>query len=67
MRKQRTSGSEGDRGGKGRHLFGGGGGVVRCCAPLCVSLLTTARGDRRSARTRGDTGVGVARATSYVR
>ena len=40
---------------------------MRCCAPLCVSLLTAARGDRRSARARGDTGVDVARATSYVR
>ena len=54
---------------EGREGIGslGGGGVVRCCAPLCVSLLTAARGDRRSARTRGDTDVGVARVTSYVR
>ena len=39
MKKQRTSGSEGDCGGKGRHWFFGGGGVVRCCAPLCVSFV----------------------------
>ena len=66
MKKQRTSGSEGDRGGKGKHWFVGGGGVVRCCAPLCVSFPTAVRSGRQSARTRGNTGIGVARATSCV-